>query len=102
MGSFTVLHKVVVGNWLLIKMRLKIKKAPARFGAQARSSPPWPCTPPAAAIAVRAMLRGYPSPPPSTLSNDLKLGRAGGIAARDVEFELYVRGERGPLLLCWN
>lgn len=93
MGSFTVLHKVVVGNRLLLKMRLKIKKAPARFGAWARSSPPWPCAPPAAAIAVLALLRGSPFPPtphPGTLSNDLKLGRAGGVAAHNVEFELYI------------
>lgn len=31
-------------------------------------------------------------PAPSTLSSDLKLGRAGGVTARDVEFELYVYG----------
>ena len=41
-------------------------KAPARFGAQARSSPPWPCAPPAAAIAVLAVLRGSPSSPQHT------------------------------------
>lgn len=31
-------------------------------------------------------------PPPSTLSSALKLGRAGDVAARDVEFQLYVQG----------
>lgn len=100
MGSFTVLHKVVVGNRLLLKMRLKIRH---QLGLALRPEVPHP----GPAHPQRLLLLCWPCsvgphPLPSTLSNDLNLGRAGGIAARDVEFELYVRGERGPLLLCWN
>lgn len=46
------------GQPVLLKVRLKIKKAPASFGSEARNSPPWSCTPapPAATLSLLALL----------------------------------------------